>query len=127
MFLPFALVVSTIAASTVFRNVFVAHDGWVHGSRNGVSPETGASIPQFAKPPRGTRQDMFSVRDNAYVSSSTGASGSTAPVRSGVLRTSLPYMNDTVLSGSEVKIELVSDTGMIWIDQGSKFSLQDRV
>jgi len=49
--LPFALVVSVIAATTVFRNVFIAHDGFASGSSGGQhgtnSSGTGHSLPRF--------------------------------------------------------------------------------
>jgi hypothetical protein len=49
--LPFALVVSVIAATTVFRNVFVTHDGFASGSSNrqygADSSSLGHSLPRF--------------------------------------------------------------------------------
>jgi hypothetical protein len=49
--LPFALVVSVIAATTVFRNVFIAHDGFASGSSSGQhganSSSVGYSLPRF--------------------------------------------------------------------------------
>jgi hypothetical protein len=82
MCLPLALVVSTIAASTVFRNVFVAHDGWVRGSPNGTDEgrfgNVSANLPRFAKPRGHSRFNTHSysgIGDTSYTASGSGSGG----------------------------------------------------
>lgn len=71
MFLPFALVVSTIAASTVFRNLLF-HDAPSSASAGFDLSDTGASLPRFAK--HKTQVGALSTAEPVYTSSGYGSS-----------------------------------------------------
>jgi hypothetical protein len=80
MCLPFALVVSTISATTVFRRVIVAPDAWASSSPSSrVNPRlgstTGASIPRFARPKRSRGSEI----QTGYELSTIGGASNTLP------------------------------------------------
>jgi hypothetical protein len=80
MCLPFALVVSTISATTVFRRVIVAPDAWASsGPSSRANPRfgstTGASIPRFARPKRSRGSEI----QTGYELSTVGGASNTLP------------------------------------------------
>jgi hypothetical protein len=65
--LPFALVVSVIAATTVFRNVFVAYDSFGHdsssGARSASTFRNGGGVLRFFGSPWSTTPSQRLTRD----------------------------------------------------------------